>query len=86
MFTVATTALTVPIFLSYKLHVTFQILKVSATIWNGGNFLLEVMPRQYVLKERKKSEGKPEQILTDQSAALDNSIKSYDADPQTVHT
>ncbi|XP_026412466.1 uncharacterized protein LOC113308204 [Papaver somniferum] len=35
-FTVATMALTVPIFLSYELHVIFQILKVSASIWNEG--------------------------------------------------
>ncbi|EYU28355.1 hypothetical protein ABFS82_12G126100 [Erythranthe guttata] len=57
MFTLATTALTVPIFLSYELHVTFQVLKVSATVWNGGNFLLEVMPRQVFLKEEKKKTG-----------------------------
>ncbi|XP_060215631.1 glycerophosphocholine acyltransferase 1-like [Lycium barbarum] len=55
IFTVATTALTVPIFLSYKLHLLYQILKVSASVWNGGNFLLEVMPRQVILKEKKKS-------------------------------
>ncbi|XP_010936661.1 glycerophosphocholine acyltransferase 1 [Elaeis guineensis] len=59
IFTVATMALTVPIFLSYEMHVIFQILKVSATIWNGGSFLLEVMPRQVVLKEKKKLEMKP---------------------------
>lgn len=54
IFTVATMALTVPIFLSYELHLAFQILKVSAIVWNGGSFLLEVMPRQVVLKEKKK--------------------------------
>lgn len=59
MFTVATMALTVPIFLSYEMHVIFQILKVSATIWNGGSFLLDVMPRQVVLKGKKKLEMKP---------------------------
>ncbi|KAL2338758.1 hypothetical protein Fmac_013204 [Flemingia macrophylla] len=57
IFTVATMALTVPIFLSYELHVVFQILKVSASVWNGGSFLLEVMPRQAILKEKKKSEA-----------------------------
>lgn len=67
MFTVATTALTVPIFLSYKLHVTFQILKVSASVWNGGNFLLEVMPRQVILKEKKKMEMQPIETQVDQS-------------------
>jgi hypothetical protein len=59
LFTVATMALTVPIFLSYELHGIFQILKVSAAVWNGGSFLLEVMPRQVILKEKKKSEMKP---------------------------
>ncbi|KAI3524768.1 hypothetical protein L2E82_02834 [Cichorium intybus] len=54
VFTVATMALTVPIFLSYELHLAFQMLKVSATVWNGGSFLLEVMPRQVVLKEKKR--------------------------------
>ncbi|XP_071689355.1 LOW QUALITY PROTEIN: glycerophosphocholine acyltransferase 1-like [Rutidosis leptorrhynchoides] len=54
IFTVATMALTVPIFLSYELHIAFQILKVSATVWNGGAFLLEVMPRQVVLKDKNK--------------------------------
>ncbi|KAL9314641.1 hypothetical protein ACSQ67_020093 [Phaseolus vulgaris] len=56
MFTVATTALTVPIFLSYELSVIFQILKISASVWNGGSFLIDVMPRQVILKEKKKSE------------------------------
>lgn len=59
LFTVATMALTVPIFLSYEMHVIFQVLKVSATVWNGGNFLLDVMPRQVVLKEKKKLEMQP---------------------------
>ncbi|XP_044463445.1 glycerophosphocholine acyltransferase 1 [Mangifera indica] len=61
IFTVATMALTVPIFLSYRLHVIFQILKVSASVWNGGSFLLEVMPRQVILKEKKKTEMQPVQ-------------------------
>ncbi|KAL4397515.1 hypothetical protein AHAS_Ahas01G0199600 [Arachis hypogaea] len=59
IFTVATMALAVPIFLSYELHVIFQILKVSASVWNGGSFLLEVMPRQAILKEKKKTEVPP---------------------------
>lgn len=67
MFTVATMALTVPIFLSYKLSVVFQILKVSASVWNGASFLLEVMPRQVILKEKKKSEMLTVPILNDQS-------------------
>ncbi|KAK8543184.1 hypothetical protein V6N13_136284 [Hibiscus sabdariffa] len=56
IFTVATMALTVPIFLSYEFHAIFQILKVSASVWNGGSFLLEVMPRQVIVKEKKRSE------------------------------
>lgn len=56
LFTVATMALTVPIFLSYEISVVFQILKVSAAVWNGGSFLLDVMPRQVILKEKLKSE------------------------------
>ncbi|XP_043706704.1 glycerophosphocholine acyltransferase 1 isoform X1 [Telopea speciosissima] len=70
LFTVATMALTVPIFLSYKLHVSFQILKVSATIWNGGSFLLEVMPRQVILKEKKKLEMQPIPTQPDQTATM----------------
>ncbi|KAI9074309.1 hypothetical protein K1719_043732 [Acacia pycnantha] len=56
IFTVATMALAVPIFMSYRLHVVFQILKVSASVWNGGIFLLDVMPRQAIMREQKKSE------------------------------
>lgn len=70
LFTVATMALTVPIFLSYRMHVIFQILKVSASIWNGGSFLLEVMPRQVIMKEKKKSESKP--LETHHSLPLEN--------------
>ncbi|GMP62737.1 hypothetical protein CsSME_00024723 [Camellia sinensis var. sinensis] len=76
LFTVATMALTVPIFLSYRLHIIFQILKVSATVWNGGIFLLEVMPRQVVLKEKKKTVMLTGHTQEDQSAiALENTIK-----------
>ncbi|XWS72225.1 hypothetical protein CRYUN_Cryun02cG0021700 [Craigia yunnanensis] len=66
IFTVATMALTVPIFLSYKFHVIFQILKVSASVWNGGSFLLEVMPRQVIVKEKKKSENQMQPVLQSQ--------------------
>lgn len=59
IFTVLTMALAVPIFLSYRLHVVFQLLKVSAAVWNGGSFLLEVMPRQVIQKEKKKTEIRP---------------------------
>lgn len=70
IFTVATMALTVPIFLSYKLHVIFQILKISAAIWNGGSFLLEVMPKQVILKEKKKAEIQPAQPQRPQDQSL----------------
>ncbi|VAH77179.1 unnamed protein product [Triticum turgidum subsp. durum] len=59
LFTVATLAFTVPIFLSYRLHGIFQVLKVCAATWNGGSFILEVMPRQVVQKEKKRLEMKP---------------------------
>ena len=68
LFTVATMALTVPI-LSYELHVIFQILSVSAFVWNGGSFLLDVMPRRVILKE-KKSEMQPIQTQQDQSSGV----------------
>lgn len=82
-FTVATMALTVPIFLSYKMHVIFQILKVSASIWNGGSFLLEVMPRQVVQKEKRKIEMKPISVQPDQSAEdapLTNSFNAMEVE------
>ncbi|CAI9780334.1 unnamed protein product [Fraxinus pennsylvanica] len=73
IFTVATMALTVPIFLSYKLHVTFQILKISATTWYGGNFLLEVMPRQAM----KKIEMQPIRNCQDGSTP-ENQVEDQD--------
>lgn len=79
-FTVATMALTVPIFLSYELHVIFQILKVSASVWNGGSFLLEVMPRQVVLKEKKKSEKQSVQTPQVQS------LVTEETPPRTLDT
>jgi hypothetical protein len=74
LFTVATMALTVPIFLSYRMHVVFLILKVCASTWNGGSFILEVMPRQVVQKQQKKKlDMKPiEQGSSTQSAPGDD--------------
>lgn len=83
IFTVATMALTVPIFLSYKLHVIFQLLKVSAAVWNGGSFLLEVMPKQVILKEKKKADMQPAQHQQPQdqsSAVMENSIETNNSD------
>ena len=75
--TVATMALTVPIFLSYELHLVFQILKISAAAWNGGSFLLEVMPRQVILKEKKKSEMQPVPPEQDQSSpVMENAMEA----------
>ncbi|KAL8522334.1 hypothetical protein ACS0TY_012471 [Phlomoides rotata] len=76
MFTVATTALTVPIFLSYELHVTFQILKVSVSVWNGGNFLLEVMPIQVIQKEKKKMEMQPIEADQVDQSVLEKSVEA----------
>ncbi|KAL7091845.1 hypothetical protein ABFS83_12G126400 [Erythranthe nasuta] len=90
MFTLATTALTVPIFLSYELHVTFQVLKVSATVWNGGNFLLEVMPRQVFLKEEKKKTGgmQPAESTQQLGAAsvMENLMKSDNSSEVVVES
>ncbi|KAH7294495.1 hypothetical protein KP509_27G003300 [Ceratopteris richardii] len=55
IFTVATLAFTVPLFQSYWLHTWFEIFKLSATVWNGGNYIFEVMPRQAVAKKMKKT-------------------------------
>ncbi|KAL6952284.1 glycerophosphocholine acyltransferase [Sarracenia purpurea var. burkii] len=82
LFTVATMALTVPIFLSYRLHLIFQILKVSASIWNGGSFLLEVMPKQVILKEKKKTEMSPGQTGEEDQSSVEtvNTIKDVHSD------
>ncbi|EOY30341.1 PREDICTED: uncharacterized membrane protein C776.05 [Theobroma cacao] len=74
IFTVATMALTVPIFLSYKFHVIFQILKVSASVWNGGSFLLEVMPRQVIVKEKKKMQPVLKSQQDQPSASMENAM------------
>lgn len=73
LFTVATMALTVPIFLSYEMHLIFQLLKVSASVWNGGSFLLEVMPKQVILREKKKTEMQPIQTPQEQSSLVKES-------------
>ena len=88
LFTVATMALTVPIFLSYELHAIFQILKVSAAVWNGGSFLLDVMPRQVILKEKKKSGMQPVQLQQDQSSELqqDQSPNAVESTMNTIHS
>eukprot|EP00850_Spirogloea_muscicola_P022634 SM000304S11856 [mRNA] locus=s304:118630:122224:- [translate_table: standard] len=57
-FTVATMALTVPMFKSYRLHAAFQLFKIGASVWNGGNFFFDVMPRQVTAKAEKKKELK----------------------------
>ncbi|CAA6666198.1 unnamed protein product [Spirodela intermedia] len=89
IFTVATMALTVPIFLSYEMHIVFQVLKVSATVWNGGSFLLEVMPRQVVLKEKKKLEMMPLPTQSDpKSTDLSTNSNQYNGQntSETSHT
>ncbi|CAI5534871.1 unnamed protein product [Closterium sp. Naga37s-1] len=55
VFTVATVALTVPMFCSYRFHALFQIFKIAASIWNGGNFIFDVLPRQVHAKRMKKA-------------------------------
>ncbi|XVF88844.1 hypothetical protein PTKIN_Ptkin19aG0083600 [Pterospermum kingtungense] len=85
MFTVATMALTVPIFLSYRFHVIFQILKVSASVWNGGSFLLEVMPRQVIVKEKKKTEIRPHPELQTQQDQPSASMETATNENKTSH-
>ncbi|KAH7855423.1 hypothetical protein Vadar_024663 [Vaccinium darrowii] len=64
----------------FILHVIFQIFKASATIWNGGHFLLEVMPKQAVLKEKKKKETRSGKTLEDRSSvALENAMKAVNS-------
>lgn len=75
LFTVTTMALTVPIFLSYELSVTFQILKVAAAVWNGGSFLL-VMPKQVIMKEKMKTEMQTHEAQLDESSPLTSPVGS----------
>ncbi|XP_019192676.1 PREDICTED: uncharacterized membrane protein C776.05 isoform X1 [Ipomoea nil] len=86
LFTMATTALAVPIFLSYELHVVFQILKISAATWNGGNFLVEVMPRQAILKEKKKSEMQLTPTSSEYQTATPDSARKVSFESETVFT
>lgn len=76
LFTVATMALTVPIFLSYELHAIFQLLKVAAAVWNGGSFVLEVMPRQVIQKEKKKTVMQPLEAQLDGSSSTEHAQQS----------
>nr|XP_024399926.1 uncharacterized membrane protein C776.05-like isoform X2 [Physcomitrium patens] len=57
IFTILTMGLTVPLFKSYRLHTVFQCLKVAASVWNGGIFFLDVMPRKIDAKKNKKSKA-----------------------------
>lgn len=54
IFTVLTMALTLPLFKSYRLHIFFECLKVAASIWNGGIFFFDVMPRKMDAKKKRK--------------------------------
>ncbi|KAF2297550.1 hypothetical protein GH714_038678 [Hevea brasiliensis] len=68
--------------------VLIHLLRVSAAVWNGGSFLVDVMPRQVILKEKKKSEMKPAPIQQDQSLneqqeqspnVMENTMKTIDS-------
>ncbi|KAL5714904.1 glycerophosphocholine acyltransferase [Ranunculus cassubicifolius] len=54
---------------------------ISASIWNGGSFLLEVMPRQVILKEKKKLEMNPIQptVVVEEHSTETNNL----AEPPT---
>lgn len=54
IFTVLTMALTVPLFKHYRLHILFECLKVAASVWNGGIFFFDVMPRKMDAKKKRK--------------------------------
>jgi uncharacterized membrane-anchored protein YitT (DUF2179 family) len=54
LFTIATIALTLPMFVNYRFHVAFQIFKIVASVWNGGGYFFDVMPRQIVTKDEKR--------------------------------
>ena len=73
IFTVATLALTVPLFKSYQMHTWFEVFKLSATVWNGGNYIFEVMPRQAVARSKKKEETSSSQS----NAQQPNGDKNY---------
>eukprot|EP00897_Mesotaenium_endlicherianum_P005300 jgi/Mesen1/4799/ME000243S03976 len=55
---VATMALAVPMFRHYRIHAFFQFFKIAASIWQGGNFFFDVMPRQVHAKAEKKKAQK----------------------------
>lgn len=54
IFTVFTMALTIPLFKHYKVHITFECLKVAASVWNGGIFFFDVLPRKMDAKKKRK--------------------------------
>ena len=54
IFTVLTMALTVPLFKHYRLHIMFECLKVAASVWNGGIFFFDVMPKKMDAKKKRK--------------------------------
>ncbi|MCO5579509.1 hypothetical protein L7F22_033364 [Adiantum nelumboides] len=72
-FTIATLAFTVPMFRSYRLHIGFEVFKLAATVWNGGKYVFEVMPRQAAKKSRKQIdmhavEGEPCNLVNRESS------------------
>lgn len=54
IFTILTMALTVPLFKHYRLHIMFEFLKVAASVWNGGIFFFDVMPKKMDAKKKRK--------------------------------
>lgn len=43
LFTIATIALTLPMFVNYRFHVAFQIFKIVTSVWNGECEGLEIL-------------------------------------------
>lgn len=54
IFTILTMGLTVPLFKHYRLHIMFECLKVAASVWNGGIFFFDIMPKKMDAKKKRK--------------------------------
>lgn len=89
IFTLATLALTVPMFKSYRLHTLFEIFKLTASVWNGGNYFFEVMPKQVEKQKKRKAtklsaNGSPGGGVTD-GAPSDSNGGYNNADAKRRH-
>ncbi|KAH7289232.1 hypothetical protein KP509_31G064900 [Ceratopteris richardii] len=83
VFTIATMVFTVPMFRYYRLHAAFEVFKLAATVWYGGNFIFEVMPRQAVKKLTRdaETEQKTREELTRSIHGGEFKDPNFDATP-----